>query len=228
MGTEVQIIATATAQIKEGAIVSMADLLEVVAPMAAPVQVSAPTLPARLTEDELKAFTQLPSLYGKVMPASQRLLTQEEVKALVEERTALDAAEKAATRRKAEIRKMVFDHLDLEVKASGASDAEVDGAGHFLVKGEILSPETGFRLTREVRNGSVDVPVAALADLAADPTVDWFTHQNYLDMTREVRVLDEAKVAILMRKAPETVARALKTVARRGQKVASCYQRKIK
>ncbi len=230
MGTELAVTAAVT-QIKEGVSISLSELLEMVAPPpVAPAPASAP-VPAVLTKDQKTAIDRFASVYGEVNPSEARLLSQAEVDALVDERTVLDTVAKAAEVRKAQIRSIAFSHFDAEIRANrpgGGADLEVDDRGFFLTDAEVASPATGYRLTREIRKGAVSLSPAALEALASDPEVDWFTRDDYLAMTRPVRVIDDAAVAIHMRRRPEAVVRALAQVATRGQKVASCNQRKIK
>lgn len=234
MGTQVEAAALSTvasqlvARIERGEAVPMSDVLDALRPSMPVSSDSIPVAPpAVMTDAEKEALARLPEVFGVVCPREPRRLSETEVDALVEERAVLATLEGMMGTRKTDIRTIVFAHLDTEIAEhlDGVMEPPKDGRGNYLVKGEVVSRKHGARLTREIRKGSVTVSVAKLKELADDPEVDWFTHEDYLAMTAPVRVVDELNVALFMRKNPEVAVKALAAASERGADQASCYTR---
>lgn len=160
-----------------------------------------------------------------VTVTERRRLDQDEVNRLMKERIELDEIEKYIKARKDAMKTMVFNHLDIDVEEAGAV-ATPDSKGHYLAKGEVVS-NVGHRFTRELRSGSPTVTAEALEDLVESGTVseDVFSHEDYLACTTQVRVLDEEKTLLHMRKRPEIV-EALAAAAVPGKTTASLNRRK--
>lgn len=161
-----------------------------------------------------------------VTPTERRTLTADEVVSLMGERAVLDAVAKVIDGRKDAQKAAIFNHLDVELEAAGATgDADRDAKGHYAVKGEVAVPEAGKKFARELRTGSPTLDADALAALVDDPSID-FSHDDYLACTTQVRVLDEAKVLLHIRKRPEVVA-ALGRATKAGSVTASLNVRKL-
>ena len=145
---------------------------------------------------------------------------------MMAEREDLDALEKYIKARKDAHRTMVFNHLDIEAEEAEMV-ADTDTKGHVLAKGEVASTG-GHRFTRELRAGSPTVTAEALEELVIRGDVvsdDVFDHEDYLACTTQVRVLDEEKTLLHMRKNPDIV-QALAAAATPGRVTASLNRRK--
>lgn len=207
--------------------ISYADLLKLVAPEPAAVAVRPEVpKPAVITDKQREALTRVRDVFGVVDPSTRRVLTVEEVGQLVDEREVLDEIDKMVTKRKADgIRQAVANHLDLVIDQEAAQAAQEgrgyelpsrDGKGHYVRAGEAVAPEKPKKFTREVRSGGVNLDPEMLRLLADDPRMveevarllgpeQQYSHQDYLAMTRPVRMLDEAAVMSHLRKNPHLV-----------------------
>lgn len=214
-------------QLADGQIVSLADLKKALAKPA--VQPPAPAkvpLPKQITDTQRAALEILPTVFGMVVPAEKRALTPGELSLLHTERQTLDTVEKMAKARKDDIRTAVVNHLD--VQAGDAPDAFRDSEGHILKAAKVVIPGTDQAFSWEVRDGSGgDITDQALQDLAADPDSP-FTHDDYLAMTSQVRVVDEPKFLLHLRKHPELAAEIAKAITPQGAPVGSLYVRSAK
>lgn len=153
-----------------------------------------------------------------------RLLTHEEQEALIEEREILDQLEALVKERKASIRSMVFNHLDLTVTDPYAPK---DAKGHYLVPGAVTTPEAVVNLTREVSAGTPTISAADLERVADDETIEGIDHQDYLDATDQVRVVNEHKLALVMARKPSVI-EGLREALTPGEPSASHYARRKK
>lgn len=216
---------TALAAVERGALAFGDFLRSVARRQVATEQVIDLPKPVVLTPEARQGIDLLPSVIdGAVTPTERRLLTQDEVASLMAERIIIDNVTKVLEGRKDAQRAAIFNHLDAELEQMGQADAERDAKGHFTVKGEVSVPETGRKFTRELRNGSPSLDAESLLALVDDPSVAW-THDDYLACTTQVRVVDEAKVLLHLRKRPEAVA-AIAQATKLGSTTASLYVRK--
>lgn len=203
--------------------INFTDLLRLVAPtpVLPPPPAQAPPLPV-ITDEQRRALARVIEVFGVVVPDTRRTLAVPEVSALIEERLVLDEISELAEKRKDGIRTAVCNHLDCKIeeeaetlRAAGET-AELpprDGKGHYVKPGKVGAPGQPKQFSREVRSGAVSVDVDLLRALADDPALQEglaeagvdFTHEDYLAMTRPVRVLDEAKVMIALRSNPSLV-----------------------
>lgn len=210
----------AIAAVKEKPL-SLNEIAKIVAPPreAAKVPESIP-LPAVISESQRKALEDLSHVYGQVVPAEKRALLPDEVRSLLTERRTLDEIEKLAKVRKDDIRTTVFNHFDVEAEGAGIPEgAEKDKDGHLILKGEVVVPGEG-KFSRSVRSGSVSINPDKIKELGDDPEVEWITHEDYLACTTQVRVFDEEKAALLLRKKPELI-RAIALASERTSSVAA-------
>jgi hypothetical protein len=188
--------------------------------------VTNPIVPDQNVLDAVQtAIVQAASEVAPLTVTERRKLEQDEIDRLIAERDELDVLEKYIKARKAAHRTMVFNHLDIELEAVGRP-SEADSSGHYVEPGEVVSTG-GHRFTREIRSGAPVVTAEALEDLVAEGKVseEVFSHEDYLACTTQVRVLDEEKTLIHLRRRPEIV-EALAVAAIPGKSTASLNRRK--
>jgi hypothetical protein len=228
--TDTQISTTAVVeQLKTGAIVSYADLVERIAsaptsaPIPAKVAVARPVT-AGITH-ALEVFT---SVYGSVVPDEVRTLQPAELTLLATEREALDLVEKVAKARKDDIRTTVLNHHDLTVGGTlpEGSTPLTEKDGHLVVSAKYAIPGSDKCFSVEAKEGSPSVDAAALKALAEDPDFEAFTHADYLACTEQTRVLDENKALLHLRKNPEAL-EAFKAATSRSTPSVTFTTRKV-
>lgn len=223
-----EIVRTAVERdLANGQIVTLADLKKALAkPAERPAPPVVTPLPAMITLAEREALERLPIIFGMVVPTEKRALAPNELTNLLVERQTLDVVEKMAAKRKGDIRTTVVNHFDTLAKEAGVGeDTWTDAEGHVLKAAHANVPGTKQCFSWEVRPGSGgDISDQALRDLAADPTSS-FTHEDYLAMTSQVRVVDEPKFLLHLRKHPELAAEIAKAVSLAGAPVGSFYVR---
>lgn len=158
----------------------------------------------------------------------RRALTQTEIDALSDEREALDQIEKYIKARKEAHRAMVFNHFDIEIEGSlpkaEIAKIELDDKRHYLAPQEVHTSDGEKRFTREIRGGKPTLLAERLQELADSDDFDGFDHEDYLACTSAVRVLDEEKALLHLRKKPGIVA-AWAAAAEPGKTTASFYRR---
>jgi len=236
-------------KVKAGGVVSLADLLELttaVVPVAeAPVAKVA--VPRVITEAQREAMDRLPKVFGQVVPDKPRELVPVEVGALVVERQTLDDVKKMAEARLADITVTVHNHLDAQYAnwvetervtrtAKFASTGEAappvkvaprDEKGHFITAGTAGVEDVAQQFSREVRHGAPSLSAVALEQLATGDPDAPLTHAEYLSMTTQVRVFDESKAMLAIRKKPALV-RAIAMATQPGKDGVSIYLRNRK
>jgi hypothetical protein len=163
-----------------------------------------PPTPTTISEAEREALSRLPEVFGRVAPEAPAPLSSLEADALLVERTLLGTIEKLVKTRKDDIRAIVNNALDAALAESGEVDDDTprDAHGWCLVPGEVAGDTEG-RFVRTVRRGSVSVDLDRLQQLADDPECNLLTHEDWLALTRQTRVFDEAKAALALRDNPE-------------------------
>lgn len=222
------LVKTAIAKIEAGTL-TMEALLEALAPdvpPAAEVEAQAP-MPVAITPEQREAITKVGEVFGKVVPTERRTLQATEVASLIEEKQTLDELKKMAEARHESIRTTVFNHFDVEAEAEGkAADAYRDKRGHYILTGEArATPEVGKKFTREVRQQGPSLNASALEALARDDDFADLTWDDYLKMTTQVRVVDENKVMLALKKKPDLV-KAIARATNPGSRTASLNLRK--
>lgn len=161
-----------------------------------------------------------------VQVSARRTLTPKEIDDLLFERAALDAIEKFVKDRKEAQRSMVFNHLDVEVDGQAiAAAAELDDKGHWLVPGKLTVVGADKCFSREVAEASPTLTADALLEVASDDSGIDFTHDDFLACTTQVRVIDEAKTMLHLRKKP-TIVDAIGQATVAGKPRSSHYVRK--
>lgn len=226
------LVKAAVEKINKGSM-TMAQLLKALSPHAVGETPGGATpLPAIITDDERKALDRVVEVFGRVVPTERRMLQPAEVDALIEEKEVLDTVKKMAAKRLSDggIRTTVFNHFDTEAEAGEdfePEQVECDATGHYLTDGEALGTgNTGMRYTREVREGAPTLDAEALKALADDPDFEGFDHKDYLAMTAQVRLVDENKVMLALKKNPSLVM-AIARATKPGKKTASLNLRKV-
>jgi hypothetical protein len=230
--TELDRLVSAAVEKVESGTLTMAALLKALSPN--PVEPAAPAKPpmaAVITDEERKALARVVEVFGKVVPTERRALQPTEVDALVEEKQVLDQIKKMAEKRLADgVRPAVFNHFDTEAEAAEGFDPEDtlrDKDGYYVLDGEATGTgSTGMRFTRETREGAPTLDATALKALAEDPEFEGFDHKDYLSMTTQVRVLDESKVMLALKKNPRLVM-AVAQATKPGSKTNSFNLRKV-
>jgi hypothetical protein len=222
------LVRTAIQKVNEGSL-TMSALLKALSPR--PAEVAPPAqapMPVAITDEQRRAVERVGEVFGRVVPTERRALQPAEVTALVEEKETLDALKKMAESRQESLRTTIFNHLDVEAEGSEDFDADDlgrDARGHYTAKGEVRgTPGTAKKFTREVREGAPTLDSEALKALVEDPEVA-FTHEDYLAMTTQIRVVDENKVMLALKKNPALV-HAVARATRPGSRTASLNLRK--
>lgn len=198
------LVQQALVQINSGSI-TLADLLKALSPkqQSAPVPAVLPK-PAEIAEKQRAAMAKVPDVFGQVVPTERRALEPVEVKALVEEKQTLDTVKKMAETRLKDITLTVHNHLDVEIEAAlPEADRPIrDDNGHYIVAGEAPAPGEEQQFTREVKNYAASLSVEGLQ---LQEALGLLSHEDFLAMTSQVRVVDEAKVMQAVRKKGELV-----------------------
>jgi len=195
----------------------------------AEVVVASPSVPTAITESQRTAIDALPSVYGKVVPTEKRMLQAVEVKALADEREALDELEKMVKVRREAIRTTVVNHMD-EALFSCLSDSErealdLDAEGHVLTAQRLAIPDEAKTFSWEMRETAASLDAEALAALDAEGHID---HDLYLSMTSQVRVIDEMKVMAALQTQPRETLDAIALATKPGKRTGALYIRKAK
>lgn len=154
----------------------------------------------------------------------RRQLTQAELDLLSDERTALDTIEKYIKERKEAHRAMIFNHFDVKAETAGVvGEADQDDKGHWIIADEDHTSDGANRWVRQLSKGSVSLDADALKEQVG-AFGDDFTHEDYLACTTAVRVLDEEKALLHLRK-KTSIARAWQAAIKIGRPTASLYRR---
>lgn len=200
------------------------DLLKRVAKAEAPGVVKV-ALPAKFSDKQLDAVKSLTKVFGSVVPTEPRQLSKTEIDALLAERQVVDIVARLTSQRKDDIALSVKHHHDAVVVEQDP-DAERTKDGHFAVSGRYGGEDNAEQVfSVEVRKGSVKVDLDRLASDADDDGVGDLTHEDYLALTRPVRVIDPDRAATLLRKRPELLG-VLERYVTQGAPSVSTYVRK--
>jgi hypothetical protein len=211
-------------RINEGS-VSLAELLRALEPAPPPpTPPASPPLPIAISPEQRAALDKLTEVFGVVVPTERRMLTPEEIAQVIEERETMDELKDLAEKRTASIRTIICNHLDVEAERDGKADASTprDAKGHYILTGSVRVPQAERQFKRELRATSPTLDERALLLLAEHGEI---THEDYLSMTTQTRVVDENKVMLALKRKPELLD-AIAKATRPGSKTASLYLRK--
>jgi hypothetical protein len=187
-----------------------------------------PTLPpARVLNDKQRAaLAGLPEVYGGVTIAERRTLGVAEVKSLLAERMVIDAVMEPLEERLADIRTLLFTHWDIKAEEDGLVDDDVkrDKDGHYILAAEAPVEGQPKKFTREVRGGAAFMNEAKLKALVDDPNSP-LTREQYLAITKPVRVYDEGRFMHAVDKDP-SILDAIQAAVEPAKKTAAFHTRK--
>ena len=217
-------------------------------PPAPPERQPFPPLPGAtvLTDEQEKAITALPQVFGFLHLTERRSLSGEELKNLAKEARMLAQAAKAITDRAEEIKEIVRHHSDVAAEEAGvaipgpkmADDGVTvivpatarDQKGHYLLARpqqphRIEAP--GFSDSWEQRYVSGGVSFAAATqDLKRLHDEEKITRPEFLGFTRAERVFDEDLARSYIRRNPVRGLQVLRAITRQAAPSASLYSPK--
>ncbi len=178
-----------------------------------------------LTEEHKSALARLPEVFGKVLVEDRRTLSGDEIAALHEERKVVKKVVEVLKGREDVINENIRHHVDVDHEARGIAVPKDqvrggkviveatprDTAGHYIFAGpqnptRVHIPGTNEDFSLEYRkggDGGVQINASHLLDLYE---ADEITREQYLALTREVRVFDEEKARQSILKDPSLLA----------------------
>lgn len=157
-----------------------------------------PTAVELVTDGLMSAIKAIPGIFGSVKPRGRRQLTKPELASLETEKTQIDTALKALSKRKDEIHSMLSVHADVvaEKRKLANDDTPQDSKGHYLLAApgspEIIPIEGSSRyFTREKSSDKATLSMDKLLALYESKEI---TRAEYLAFTTTQRTIDEEKV----------------------------------
>lgn len=164
-------------------------------------------------------------LDGLELPSERRTLTESEQKNFVLLAADAKQATKAVSMAVDAIKTAAFNHMDVTLEADNdIEDLPYDEkTGHYLVDCELVVEGTGYKFTRELRQGSPDLTHEHLLALYEDGKL---TRPEYLKATRQIRVVDEDGVMDVIRKRPDVLA-DIEEIIEPGKVTASFWVREV-
>ena len=121
-----------------------------------------------------------------------------------------DGYEAFAKDRKAVIRTTVLNHIDSETE----EETERDKEGHVLRAAKVADQATGKAFSWEMRKHGGTLDPESLLSLVEAGTIE---RSTYLAMTTQVRVVDEKKVMLELKKHPELIDALGEAITKTGQ-----------
>ena len=201
--------------------------------------------PVTLTDEIKQALNALPEVFGKVNLQDRREMTDAEVLDVYKEHEALKALEDVLKGRRDNLKTYVRHHMDVQAeredraKAADVFDTETgekiadasprDKAGHYVL-GEKGKPErlniadTNQAFSREASSYKASLSGERLTELADAGVI---TREQYLALTREVRVFDEDKARKSIMK-DKSLLGVLARITERGGMKSALYVRKAR
>lgn len=196
-----------------GSLVKVLDKLKPVTPVGGTRVVKIPKK-VELSDEVRAAVESFPKIIeDAVTPTERRKLSADEIESLLKERKVLDAIEAVIKERKEAHKTSVFNHYDVvleETEGFDPSKVDVSDDGWYIIRSSVGSPKFDKGFVRQVQEGSPNLTAEALEALIGDS----FTREDYLACTSAVRVIDEAKVMLHLRKRPEIVPEIQKAITR--------------
>ncbi len=186
-----------------------------------------------LTAEDKAALARLPEVFGKVLVEERRSLKADEIAALHEERKVVKQVVTVLAGREGVINENIRHHVDVDHEERGVAVPKDkvhagrviveatprDASGHYIFASQgdptrVHIPDTNEDFSLEYRKGSdggVQIDANHLLDLLESEEI---TRAQYLALTREVRVFDEAKARQAILK-DETLLEVIAKVTRR-------------
>lgn len=158
-----------------------------------------------LNEAAWDAIEKVAGLLGALeLPNRRRMLSQPELEEITRVYEQLQIAMKGLDNSRNQIKAAAFNHFDAVALDDGkvTVDTKFTSEGWAVVDDRESAKVEGLdkKLTREVSGGKLELTIEALSDLVEDEKL---TREDYLAMTRQVRVRDEARTLAWLRKNPE-------------------------
>lgn len=171
-----------------------------------------------LEESEVQALLDLPKVIeGVRLPTTPRVLEDAEKRDVIRLKDAADAAKKAAEKAILAAKVSFFNHADeIAVQRGEVDDSTpITSEGWYVVEDKHSGSVAGEgkKPVREVKRGSVSLSAEDLKALVDSGDLE---HDDYLALTRQVRVVDESRLAEVLQRKPhliEVVDKAVKVGA---------------
>lgn len=200
--------------------------------------------PVVMTPEIQEALNALPEVFGKVSVDKRRTMTEEEILDVYKEHEALKALEDVLKSRRDNLKTYVRHHLDVDAeerniavpadvfdkKGNKIADASPrDPHGHYVL-GEKGKPErlhipgTNQDFSREASSYKAQVDGDRLRELHEAGEI---SREDYLALTREVRVFDEDKARKALAK-DKRLFGVLARITQRGGMKSALYVRKAR
>lgn len=124
-------------------------------------------------------------------PTERRELTELEKNSLLHLLVAEKTLKALVERVEKSLKPAIFNHLDVQAERTGAANQATPRHkdGYYILDGEVTIEGLGYKATRETRAGTVSLTAEDLAQLENEGTI---THDEFLKLTRQVRVVEEA------------------------------------
>lgn len=171
-----------------------------------------------ITPEQAEALIALPAVFGQVQPGVRRSLSEDEIRALYDEREVLRKIMACVATRDEAIKETMRHHMDVDAEERGVAVPKAvirrgttvveatprDANGHYILAQQgrperVPISGTDQAWSREFRNGSLQYDTSKIEALYQDGDID---RPTYLAMTREVRVADEGKILEALRRDP--------------------------
>lgn len=160
------------------------------------------------------------------VPDRRRVLSEDELERLTRTYDAVQTALAGLNRSRDQIKAAAFNHFDAVARDEGKVTADTaftkEGWAVTVDTESAIVPGLDVKLTREVSGGKVELTLDGLRALVEDEVLG---QADLLDMTRQIRVVDEARALNWIRKNPERAA-LLVEASKVGSSTASFHLRK--
>lgn len=171
---------------------------------------------SKITDEQRAALVAIVDLYGKVVPTEPRLLSAEELTAIVREREVINTLLAfLATRKDTSIRETLANHLDKVVESQPKADEQPkDQKGHYAVKQSVPVEDTDLHVQRIV---SQPKPKVSGASVQAAFRAGELTREEYISLTTKPEVereFDEVKARNAIKKNPALLFRLAKATTK--------------
>jgi hypothetical protein len=203
-----------------------------------------PDLPrhVEMTEAALAALKLVPRIFNSVELASRRPLSQAEIDLLTREKEVLAAIGTVLAARDKAIGETMRVHMDADAEATGlaipADKTGPDGTvivaatprdqnGHYLLAGPQAPHQVQSGAVAWSQEYSASAPAPSDGILQEAYQAGEISREDYLDVTREVRVFDTIKARDLIRRAPGRGLAVLRRITAGGKPKSSLYLRKV-